>query len=159
MEHHPVAGGIMKDNRTRTQKLMAAVKRGQERRKLSAEEEALVETMRRRVEAEERAGAEMVDVISDAEWLEQATTLLTARPELWKMLQAAMKKPSHRPEEEPRLVKEAVRLMFDDLVATKKNRQGMTGDDAMKALADRFRVPVGKIKNIIHPPKARKRTP
>lgn len=50
------------DNRTRTQKLMAAVKRGQERRKLSAEEEALVETMRRRVEAEEGVGAEMVDV-------------------------------------------------------------------------------------------------
>lgn len=59
MEHHPVAGGIMKDNRTRTQKLLAAVKRGQERRKLSAEEEALVDAMRRRVEG---AGPEMVDV-------------------------------------------------------------------------------------------------
>lgn len=49
------------DNRTRTQKLMAAVKRGQERRKLSAEEQALVEAMRQRVEAED-AGPEMVDV-------------------------------------------------------------------------------------------------
>lgn len=159
MERHSVAGGIMKDNRTRTQKLLAAVKRGQERRKLSAEEEALVDAMRRRVEAEERAGAEMVDVISDAEWLEQATTLLTARPELWKMLQAAMKKPNRRPNEEPDFAKEWVRQLFDDLTATKWNREGMGGNDAMHTLAARFGVPFGKIKNIIYPPKSRKRTP
>ena len=52
---------MTKDKRTRTQKLMAAVKRGQERRQLTAEEQALVEAMRQRVEAED-AGPEMVDV-------------------------------------------------------------------------------------------------
>lgn len=149
----------MADNkRTRVQKLMAAAKRINQRRQLSAEEKAMTEAMRVRVEAED-SGPEMVDVIPEEQWLEQTITELHARPHLWPLLQDAMKKPSHRPEEEPRLVKEAVRLMFDDLVATKRNRQGMTGDDAMQALADRFRVPVGKIKNIIYPPKARKRTP
>lgn len=156
MEHHPVAGGIMKDNRTRTQKLLAAVKRGQERRKLSAEEEALVDAMRRRVEG---AGAEMIDVIPEDQWLEQTITELHARPHLWPLLRAAMKKPNRRPNEEPDFAKEWVRQLFDDLTATKWNRQGMTGNDAMHTLAVRFGVPVAKIKNIIHPPKSRKRTP
>lgn len=158
MERHSAAGGIMKVNRTRTQKLLAAVKRGRERRKLSAEEQALVEAMRQRVEAED-VGPEMVDVVPEEQWLEQTITELHARPHLWPMLQDAMKKPNHRPNEEPHLMKEAVRLMFDNLVATKKNRLGMTGNVAMQALADRFGVPFSKIKNIIHPPKSRKRTP
>ncbi len=140
MECHSVAGGVMT------------------KRELTAEEKAMTEAMKARIVAED-AGPEMVDVIPEEQWLEQTITELHSRPHLWPLLQDAMKKPSHRPEEEPRLVKEAVRLMFDDLVATKKNRQGMTGDDAVKTLADRFRVPVGKIKNIIYPPKARKRTP
>lgn len=49
------------DNRTRVQKLVAAVKRGQERRQLTAEEKALTDAMRARVEAKD-AGPEMVDV-------------------------------------------------------------------------------------------------
>lgn len=53
----PAAG----DTRTRAQKLMAAVKRGQERRQLTGEEEALVDAMKVRVEAED-SGPEMVDV-------------------------------------------------------------------------------------------------
>ncbi|GMU49604.1 MAG: hypothetical protein AMXMBFR31_18300 [Candidatus Desulfobacillus denitrificans] len=118
----------------------------------------MTDAMKARVEAEE-AGPEMVDVIPEEQWLEQTITELHARPHLWPLLQEAMKRPNHRPNEELHLVKEAVQLMFDDLVATKKNRQGMTGADAMQTLANRFRVSVGKIKNIIHPPKSRKRTP
>ena len=118
----------------------------------------MTDAMKARVEAEE-AGPEMVDVIPEEQWLEQTITELHARPHLWPLLQEAMKRPNHRPNEELHLVKEAVQLMFDDLVATKKNRQGMTGNDAMQALADRFGVPFSKIKNIIHPPKSRKRTP
>ncbi len=49
------------DKRTQTQKLLAAGKRIAERRKLTAEEEALVEAMRQRVEAKE-VRTEMVDV-------------------------------------------------------------------------------------------------
>lgn len=45
---------MTKDSRTRTQKLVAAVKRGQERRReLTAEEKALVEAMQQRALSEE----------------------------------------------------------------------------------------------------------
>jgi len=51
---------VTKDSRTRTQKLMAAVKRGQERRQLTAEEQALIEAMKARVEAEDEEMARKI---------------------------------------------------------------------------------------------------
>jgi len=60
VECHPVAGGIMKDDRTEVQRLLAVGKRIAARRRLTAEEKALTEAMKARVEAEEEEVARKI---------------------------------------------------------------------------------------------------
>lgn len=126
------------------------------RRQLSAEEEAMIEAMRKRIEAEE-AGPEMVDVLPEAQWLEQTIAELHARPHLWPALQKAMKHEAHRRADTPKIFKDAIRSAVNGLAAG-----GMKKDAAVLDVAEtwgltNYGATERQMREIVWPQKRRKK--
>lgn len=139
----------MKDDRTEVQRLLAVGKRIAARRKLTAEEKALTDAMKARVEAEE-AGPEMVDVRHRPETDTEKSLKLVAALEYALHLAApkesenlyapGWKLPGYLEEALLRF-EETMRVAADLAMPRTVVRKAV--DDAVKAGAKKNRVPAG----------------